>query len=114
MPAALRWHRYYSFFNGDFDTVFTIHNLAHQGIFDPSGLDGWGFEPEAFSPLNVNSMEFYGHTKLHERRHYNIRSGHNCQSQVIHGIFKRRDGGCGLDGVIVANKNITSWHNKWN
>src|SRR5882757_8782950 len=37
--------------------VFTIHNLAHQGIFDPSILPSVGIGPELFTP---DKLEFYG------------------------------------------------------
>jgi len=104
MPAALHWHRYYSYFKGDFDTVFTIHNLAHQGIFDPSGLDGWGFGPAAFSSLDVDSMEFYGQV--------NFMKGAIITSEAVTTVspsyswnIQTPNEGCGLDGVILANKN---------
>ncbi|MCE5202386.1 MAG: glycogen synthase [Synergistaceae bacterium] len=104
VPAALRWHRYYSSFNGDYDTVFTIHNLAHQGLFDPSALSAWGFDPKAFSPLDLNSMEFYGQV--------NLMKGAIITSEAVTTVSPRYSwdiqtpgGGFGLDGVIVAHKN---------
>lgn len=51
MSAALKWHRYYSYFNGDYDTVFTIHNLAFQGIINSSALEGWGSARRLFPTL---------------------------------------------------------------
>lgn len=104
ISAALRWHKYYSNLNSDFDTIFTIHNLAHQGIFDPSGLEGWGFEPKAYSPLNVNSMEYYGQV--------NLIKGAITTSEAVTTVspsyswdIQTQRGGFGLDGVIVAHKN---------
>lgn len=38
-------------------TVFTIHNLAYQGIYDKSTLDLLGISKEYF---NINGLEFYG------------------------------------------------------
>jgi len=37
--------------------IFTIHNLAHQGLCEPQLAAALGFPPEAFS---IDSMEFYG------------------------------------------------------
>lgn len=38
-------------------SVFTIHNLAHQGLCEPQMSAALGLPPEAFS---IDSMEFYG------------------------------------------------------
>ncbi len=38
-------------------TVFTIHNLAYQGLFAPAMLDALGLPPEAFQP---DKLEFWG------------------------------------------------------
>jgi starch synthase len=38
-------------------SVFTIHNLAYQGIFPPDGLKKLGLPQESFS---INGMEYYG------------------------------------------------------
>ena len=64
IPSALRWHRHYSAMAGDFDTVYTIHNMAHQGLFQQECLSGWGFLPDSFSALDPVSLEFYGLVNL--------------------------------------------------
>jgi starch synthase len=38
-------------------TVFTVHNLAYQGIFPPESLKKLGLPPESFS---IDGMEYYG------------------------------------------------------
>lgn len=103
VPIAMNWHKYYSSFNSDYDTVFTIHNLAHQGLFDPAVLEEWGFHSKAFSPYDVNSMEFYGHI--------NLLKGAILTSEAITTVspsyswnIQTKDGGFGLDGVILSNK----------
>lgn len=42
---------------GSRPTVFTIHNLAYQGIFPPEVLNRLGLPPESFS---IDGMEYYG------------------------------------------------------
>lgn len=104
IPAALRWHKYYARkSNADYDTVFTIHNIAHQGIFDPAGLDGWGFSPAAYNPLDTNSLEFYGQI--------NLMKGAITTCEAITTVSPRysweiqtANYGFGLDGVIGAHK----------
>lgn len=103
LPAALRWHRHYAREADGSRSVFTIHNLAHQGIIDPSGMDGWGFPPEACSPLDLESMEFYG--KL------NLMKGALTASGAITTVSPRYsreiltpEYGCMLDGVLRARQ----------
>ena len=104
VSAALKWHRYYSYFNGDYDTVFTIHNLAFQGIIDHSVLDGWGFSQKAYSNLDMDSMEFFGQL--------NMMKGAITTSEAFTTVspnyswdIQTPNGGLGLDGVIVAHRN---------
>ncbi len=104
LPSALRWHRYYSSFNAEYDAVFTIHNLAHQGIFDPEAMEGWGFRPGAYSPLDMDSMEFYGQL--------NLMKGAVIASEAVTTVspsyswdIQTANGGFGLDGVVSSYKN---------
>lgn len=104
VPAALKWHKYYSHFDGDFDTVFTIHNLAFQGIIDPSILEGLGFSAKAFSNLDMNSMEFFGQLNMVKgaittsEAFTTVSPGYSWNIQTL-------NGGLGLGGVIVAHRN---------
>ncbi len=59
--GALTWHQYYRRFFNDYRTVFTIHNLAHQGILPLQTLNEWGIAQDAFQP---EAMEFYGDGNL--------------------------------------------------
>lgn len=103
IPSALRWHRRYSELSGDYDTVYTIHNMAHQGLFQHECLNGWGFAPESFSSFDPNSLEFYGQL--------NLMKGAIINSEAITTVspsyswdIQTQDGGFGLDGVMSANK----------
>ncbi len=104
VSAALKWHRYYSYFNGDYDTVFTIHNLAFQGIISPSVLEGWGFSPRAFSNLDTDSMEYFGQINMMKGA-ITTTEAFTTVSPNYSWDIQTPNGGLGLDGVIVAHKN---------
>ena len=104
VSAALKWHRYYSYFNGDYDTVFTIHNLAFQGIISPSVLEGWGFSPRAFSNLDTDSLEHFGQVNMMKGA-ITTTEAFTTVSPNYSWDIQTPNGGLGLDGVIVAHKN---------
>lgn len=104
LPAALRWHKYYARRNsGDYDTVFTIHNIAHQGVFHPAGLDGWGLAPEAFNNFDPNSLEFYGQLSLMKGA-LNTCDAITTVSPRYSWEIQTPAFGFGLDGVIRSNR----------
>ncbi|MEW6132206.1 MAG: glycogen synthase GlgA [Pseudomonadota bacterium] len=51
-PAYLHFHQ-----PRPTPSVFTIHNLAYQGVFPPEVLNALGLPPESFS---INGVEYYG------------------------------------------------------
>ncbi len=104
VSAALKWHRYYSYFNGDYDTVFTIHNLAFQGIIDPYVLEGWGFSPKAFSNLDMDSMEYFGQVNMMKGA-ITTTEAFTTVSPSYSWDIQTPNGGLGLDGVIVTHRN---------
>lgn len=61
LPSALRWHLHYKDSSYDYKTVFTIHNLAHQGILPLHSLADWGLGEDA---TRMEGMEFYGAANL--------------------------------------------------
>ena len=104
VSAALKCHRYYSYFIGDYDTVFTIHNLAFQGIISPSVLEGWGFSPRAFSNLDTDSLEYFGQVNMMKGA-ITTTEAFTTVSPNYSWDIQTPNGGLGLDGVIVAHKN---------
>ncbi len=54
-------YSYDSFFNQS-GTVFTVHNLAYQGIFPPATFDKLGIAPELFAP--AAPFEYWGKVNL--------------------------------------------------
>ncbi|MDI9369838.1 MAG: glycogen synthase [Synergistaceae bacterium] len=59
--TSLMWHRHYRTRRSEFETVFTIHNLAHQGFLPLHSPRDWGLDEDAFT---VDALEFYGMTNL--------------------------------------------------
>ncbi len=98
VPIALRWHTYYSSLASQYDTVFSIHNLAHQGMLPYSRIGGWGLRQASFS---IEGLEFYGQA--------NLLKGAMIATDAIVTVSPRysweiqtRDGGMGLDGVLQS------------
>lgn len=61
LPAALKWHIHFGTSGDAYKTVFTIHNLAHQGLLPLESLNDWGIRNEA---ARVDGMEFFGMANL--------------------------------------------------
>ncbi len=61
VPAALKWHRYYSILPEKPATALTIHNIAHQGKLPIDVLDEWGMGPGAYG---LDGLEFFGEVNL--------------------------------------------------
>jgi starch synthase len=78
-------------------SVFTIHNLAYQGVFPPWKLPATGLDPGRF---NWKELEFYGNL--------NLLKGALVYADVLNTVSKRYareiqtpEGGYGLDGVLA-------------
>lgn len=100
IPVALRWHRHYRAFQEQYDTVMTIHNLAHQGILSPSVLEEWALDRKAF---NMEGLEFFGQA--------NFLKGAIVAADKVTTVSPRYsweiqtpDGGMGLDGILSRNR----------
>lgn len=77
-------------------TVFTIHNLAYQGNFDPGVSVPLGISP---LELQVDGLEFYGHLSF-------MKSGlwYSDRVTTVSPTYARQvqteEYGCGMDGIL--------------
>jgi len=97
LPIALLWHNYYSWFYKDSKSMFTIHNLAHQGVFRPEGFfEQTGIDRSCFC---YNGIEFYDNINLLKGA---IVSSKNITtvSPTYAVEIQTPEGGVGLEGVL--------------
>ena len=86
--------------NLNIKTVFTIHNLAYQGIFDFDSLGRIGVDSRYF---HIEALEFYGRVNL-------LKAGIAfCDalvtvSETYAKEIQTKEFGCGLDGFLRVNK----------
>lgn len=77
-------------------TLFTIHNMAYQGCFHSSSLDGLGLPDDVFTP---DGIEFYGSVSF-------LKAGirYSDHLTTVSPSYAREiltpEGGCGLDGLL--------------
>ncbi|MFH1878717.1 MAG: glycogen synthase GlgA [Candidatus Omnitrophota bacterium] len=83
-------------------TLFTIHNLAYQGIFDKSIMKRIGISEDFF---HMGAMEFYGKVNF-------MKSG-ILYSDAVNTVSHRyaeeimtSEYGCGLDGLMRTRKDV--------
>lgn len=81
-------------------TLFTIHNLAYQGIFDKSSLGRLGLEERYF---HMEALEFYGKVNF-------LKAGiiYGDAITTVSPTYAKeiltKEFGCGLEGLLLANK----------
>lgn len=83
-------------------TLFTIHNMAYQGVFDKKIMKKAGIAESFF---NMNDLEFYG--KLNYMKAGILYS--DAVSTVSHRYAEEimtQEYGCGLDGLLRAKKDV--------
>lgn len=78
--------------------VFTVHNLAHQGIVDPDRLDALGIPRDLFNPEGV---EFYGRVNL-LKAGLLFADAITTVSRTYASEIRSPELGRGLDGVLAA------------
>lgn len=85
-------------------TVFTVHNLAYQGLFDARVLSEIGLPPRAFS---VDGVEFHGALSF-------MKAGLSYAERIttVSPTYAREiqtaEQGCGLDGLLRERQAVLS------
>jgi starch synthase len=85
-------------------TVFTIHNLAYQGNFDPAVRRALGIHQRA---LHMDGLEFYGHLSF-------MKAGlwYSDRLTTVSPTYARQvltgEYGCGMDGVLRKRRDALS------
>ncbi len=84
----------------DIKTVFTIHNLAYQGIFDFESLQRVGIDSKYFS---MDKLEFYGRVNFLKAGVFYSDAVTTVSSNYAKEILTK-EFGCGLDGFLKVHK----------
>jgi starch synthase len=91
-------------FFGNSSVLFTIHNLAYQGLFPKESLAEMGFDQTYYS---IDCLEYYGKVNLMKGA---ILSADlvNTVSETYCAEIQTPVQGCGLDGVLKARRSDLS------
>lgn len=85
-------------------SIYTVHNLAYQGLFDPACFADLGLPTHA---MGVDGMEFYG--KLSFMKAGLFFADHiTTVSPTYAREIQTPEQGCGLDGLLRARSNALS------
>jgi starch synthase len=77
-------------------TLLTVHNLAHQGVFDATRLAALAIPPAAF---NIDGVEYFGRLSF-LKAGMNYATHLTTVSQTYADEITRGEFGCGLDGLL--------------
>ena len=97
-------------------TVFTIHNLAYQGVFDKNWVTRLGLGWEDFT---INGFEFFDHLSF-IKAGINVADAVTTVSPTYADEIQRPEYGYGLDGVMRARRGALTGilngidHDEWN
>jgi starch synthase len=100
IPHYLKHERKNDPFFAKTGVIFTIHNLAYQGLFPSEGLETMGLSRECFT---IDGLEFYGKV--------NLLKGGILSADLVTTVseaycreIQTEEMGCGLDGVLQTRK----------
>jgi starch synthase len=85
-------------------TLFTIHNLAYQGLFPPSALVKAALDPAIFNP---GGIEFYGQVS-YLKGGISFADALSTVSPTYAREIQMPEFGCGLDGALRARAEVLS------
>jgi len=97
IPFYLRNSRKDEVFYKDTKTVLTIHNMAYQGLFEPSVLPEIGIGWDSFKPHG--GVEFWGKMNFLKAGLVSV-DAINTVSEKYSKEIQTDEYGCGLDGVL--------------
>ncbi|HEY6838707.1 MAG TPA: glycogen/starch synthase, partial [Geobacteraceae bacterium] len=100
VPLILRHEREAFPFLRASATVFTIHNLAYQGLFPAEALPEMGLSPALFT---IDWLEFYGKVNLMKGGILAADSVTTVSESYCREILAPEEG-CGLDGVLRVRR----------
>jgi starch synthase len=96
VPIILRYEHHSDAFFAGTSTLFTIHNLAYQGVFPRTALEEMGLNKTCY---RIERLEYYGQL--------NLMKGAILTSDLLNTVsesycreIKTPEAGCGLDGVL--------------
>ena len=99
LPIMLTWHDYYSNLYKDSKSVFTIHNLAFQGVFSSDDFfNNTGIDKSCY---NMDGVEYFDNINLLKGAIVSSKSI-TTVSPTYAAEIQTMSGGVGLDGVLRA------------
>ncbi len=101
IPIILRYEHHNDAFFANTSTLFTIHNLAYQGIFPRTALEEMGLNKTCY---RMERLEYFGQLNLMKGA---ILTADllNTVSPAYCGEIQTPEYGCGLDGLLVSREN---------
>ncbi len=84
-------------------TVFSVHNLAYQGLFEPDFIEKAGFDPEIFQPMSP--FEFWGRVNVMKMALMFSGMISTVSRTYAEEIATTDEYGYGLEGVLRYRKN---------
>lgn len=100
VPILLRYRLERDPFFARSATIFTIHNLAYQGLFPAEDAKEMGIDP---AWLTIDRLEFYGQINLMKGAILTA-DAITTVSRAYSDEILTPDQGCGLEGVLQARK----------
>jgi len=85
-------------------SVYTVHNLAYQGVFDASCFAALGLPPAAFA---IEGLEFYGQISFMKAGLF-YADRISTVSPTYAKEIQTPEQGCGLDGLLRARSGVLS------
>jgi starch synthase len=79
-------------------TVFSVHNLAYQGLFEPGFLGKAGLDPQLFQPMSP--FEFWGRVNVMKMALMFSGLINTVSRSYAEEISGSEEYGCGLEGVL--------------